>query len=194
MRVFVDADGCPILGEVVALAHRLNFKCILVSDSIYKTNAYDVTTIIVPTGSGDVDKTIIEMIGKNDIVITDDKGLADICDKRGALALNYLAKVQASSKSTELERRNIAREAHFIENTKRKVIFSEQLEIEIARNRRKIENEKKRDQIIDNRRAAEKRIRIMKYILRILRRAEQKEILKEQLNESVVVDEQTNKQ
>jgi len=96
MRIFVDADSCPVTDAAVSLAQKFGYECILVSDEIHAVRKRNAVSIIVPVGNDSADEQIIIMVKRNDIVITDDTGLAGICEGKGAVILNHLAEIYCS--------------------------------------------------------------------------------------------------
>jgi len=93
MRIFIDADACPILNEAVDLARLFKYEYILVSDETRIINIVDAISISVPVGENSADYAIISMIERDDILLTDDIELSDICKMKGATVLSYLADI-----------------------------------------------------------------------------------------------------
>lgn len=88
MIIYVDADGCPVVDLSVKIAKEYNLQIIVVKN--YAHNIYhDYATIIsVDIHKDSADFYIVNQIKKNDIVITQDYGLASMCLSKGALPIN----------------------------------------------------------------------------------------------------------
>ena len=77
MKIFVDADACPVKEEIVALAERKGMEVIfVVSLSGYFDRGWNVQRIVVDTHPQAVDIAIVNRIAAGDIVVTQDYGLA----------------------------------------------------------------------------------------------------------------------
>jgi len=87
-EIYVDADACPVKGEVVRVADRHGLKVYMVSNGGIRPDANPlVELVIVPPGPDAADDWIAEQIGPADICITNDIPLAARCLKRDALAI-----------------------------------------------------------------------------------------------------------
>ena len=88
LKIYVDADACPVRGEVVKVAQRHQLKTYMVCDGGIRPHRDKLIELIVVTAGADAaDDWIVDAIGLEDIVITSDILLADRCVKAGALAL-----------------------------------------------------------------------------------------------------------
>lgn len=74
--IFVDADGCPVVSETIQIANLFNFKCTLICDTAHEIHREGAETIIVSKGADAVDFVLVNRVQKNDIVVTQDYGLA----------------------------------------------------------------------------------------------------------------------
>lgn len=88
MKIFIDADGCPVVDITVTTALKHNIECIIICDTAHIFNKEGAKTITVEKGADSVDFKLVNMIGKNDIAVTQDYGLAAMCLARGARAVN----------------------------------------------------------------------------------------------------------
>lgn len=82
MNIFVDADASPVQKEVIEIGKRNNLHVYLVKSYAHFSNEplpEHVTVIYVDHGRDMADFAIVERINKNDIVITQDYGLASLC-------------------------------------------------------------------------------------------------------------------
>jgi uncharacterized protein YaiI (UPF0178 family) len=88
MRIYVDADACPVKDEVYRVAARHKLPVTVVAVGFIRVPA-DPTIERVAAGSGmdAADDWIAERMGPGDIVITADIPLASRCVKAGAEAI-----------------------------------------------------------------------------------------------------------
>lgn len=88
MKILIDADGCPVVRITEETARRYKIPCVIVCDSahIFKSEYSEVVTADV--GCDSADMLLVNRAEKNDIVVTQDYGLAALCLSKGALALN----------------------------------------------------------------------------------------------------------
>lgn len=88
VRIFVDADACPVKDEVLRVAARHGLKTVMVSDGgIRPSRDPLVETIFVATGADAADDWIAENVAAHDICVTNDIPLAARCLEKGAFAL-----------------------------------------------------------------------------------------------------------
>lgn len=88
MKVFIDADGCPVVDEAVTLCKKFNTDCIIICDTAHVFNKDGASTIVVEKGADSVDFKLVNMLSKGDIAVTQDYGLAAMCLARGAVPIN----------------------------------------------------------------------------------------------------------
>lgn len=88
MKIFVDADGCPVVRLTVKIAKRYGIQCSLICDTAHFFDVDGAVTITVDKGADSADFRLANLIGKGDIAVTQDYGLAALCLSRGAAALN----------------------------------------------------------------------------------------------------------
>lgn len=90
LHIFVDADACPVKEEVYRVARRYDLTVTLVSASWFRTpsEAWLQLEVVKETGNLDAaDDWIVEQIGPDDIVVSDDIILASRCLEKKARAL-----------------------------------------------------------------------------------------------------------
>ena len=110
MKILVDADGCPVVDIVVKKAKAKEIRCILICDSAHYFAKVGAETFTVSTGADSVDYALVNMIEKDDIVITQDYGLAAMCLAKKALVVNQDGKIYDNENiSGLLESRHIAK-------------------------------------------------------------------------------------
>ncbi len=92
MRLYVDADACPVRDEVYRVAARTGLDVLVVhngSRPIRPPHQPGVQMVIVPDGPDAADDWIAERIAPGDICITADIPLAKRCLDKGARALGH---------------------------------------------------------------------------------------------------------
>jgi uncharacterized protein len=90
LKLYVDADGCPVREEVFRVAARYKLTVFLVANQGMKIPLDpSVKMIVVPGNFDAADDWIVETVEKDDIVITADILLADRCVKKGTRVLGH---------------------------------------------------------------------------------------------------------
>lgn len=85
LHVFVDADACPVKGEVYRVARRYGLSVTLVANSPMRLPEQEGVALVVVGGSLDAgDAWIVEQLGEDDIVVSADVQLAARCVNKGA--------------------------------------------------------------------------------------------------------------
>ena len=93
IRIFVDADACPVKNEIYRVAERYGLKVFIVANSFMNVPRCDmIERVIVPEGPDVADGWIVDRVTANDIVITADIPLAGRCVKKGAAVLSPTGK------------------------------------------------------------------------------------------------------
>jgi uncharacterized protein YaiI (UPF0178 family) len=93
IRIFVDADACPVKNEVYRVAERYGLKVFIVANSFMNVPRSDmIERVIVTQGPDIADDWIAERAGASDIVITADIPLAGRCVRNGATVLSPTGK------------------------------------------------------------------------------------------------------
>jgi uncharacterized protein YaiI (UPF0178 family) len=85
LRIFVDADACPVKDEVYRVASRHGLTVFVVANSpIVVPRATEIERVVVGAGTDAADDWIAERAGPGAIVVTSDIPLASRCVKLGA--------------------------------------------------------------------------------------------------------------
>ncbi len=93
LRIFVDADACPVKEEVYRVAQRYAIEVILVAGMRMRApERSKVTLKIVSQGMNAADDWIAENVGPNDVLITGDIPLAARGLAKGAYVLGHTGK------------------------------------------------------------------------------------------------------
>lgn len=84
IKILIDADGCPVVGQTIDLANTYQLPVILICDTSHEMHREGAETITVSKGADAVDFVLVNRVGKGDIVVTQDYGLAAmVLAKRG---------------------------------------------------------------------------------------------------------------
>lgn len=93
IRIFVDADACPVKPEVYRVAERNGLKVYVVANSFMAVPRSDlIERVIVNEGPDIADDWIVERAGADDIVITADIPLAGRCVRNKATVIGPTGK------------------------------------------------------------------------------------------------------
>ena len=88
MKIYVDADACPVKKEIERVASRNKIEVLLVSNGGLRPVSHPfIQNVFVSSDSDAADKWIVDNGQSNDLVITADIILADNCIKKGMLVL-----------------------------------------------------------------------------------------------------------
>ena len=88
MKIFIDADGCPVVDITVRAAKRYGIECIIIYDTSHSIHREEVKTIIVEKGADSADYRLVNLVSACDIAVTQDYGLAAMCLSKKAIVLN----------------------------------------------------------------------------------------------------------
>lgn len=88
MKIYIDADGCPVVKNTLKIAEKFNIPCVVICDTAHRIEHENVETIVVDKGADSVDFYLVNLIQKGDIAVTQDYGLAAMCLSKQATVLN----------------------------------------------------------------------------------------------------------
>lgn len=88
MRILIDADGCPVVDISIRTAKKFNIECIIICDTSHEFDRHGARTVTVSKGADSVDFALVNLLKKEDIVVTQDYGLAAMCLARGAVPIH----------------------------------------------------------------------------------------------------------
>lgn len=88
MKIFIDADGCPVVDIAVKTAKRYGLECTIICDTSHSIQRDGAETIIVDKGADSADFRLVNLVSAGDIAITQDYGLAAMCLSKRAIVLN----------------------------------------------------------------------------------------------------------
>lgn len=89
LRIYIDADACPVKAETYRVAERYGIHVFLVSNSyIAAPRETFIERVVVDRGPDAADDWIAERVAPGSIVITADIPLASRCVKAGAKVIS----------------------------------------------------------------------------------------------------------
>jgi uncharacterized protein len=90
MKIYVDADACPVKAEIERVGVRHGVAIVVVSNGGIRPSVNPlVETVIVAEGPDEADRWIAERAGPGDVVVTGDIPLAARCVEAGAQVLKH---------------------------------------------------------------------------------------------------------
>lgn len=92
MKIYVDADACPVKDIIIFEARKLEIPVILVTSFSHFSNSEQpsgVETIYVDSGADAADYRIVKLAEKGDIIVTQDYGLASLGLAKGIIVLHH---------------------------------------------------------------------------------------------------------
>lgn len=92
MRIYVDADACPVIPIVEQVAEKNNIAVTLLCDTNHVLDSDYSEVKVIGAGADAVDFALINLCGKNDIVVTQDYGVAAMALGKGAYAIHQSGK------------------------------------------------------------------------------------------------------
>ena len=105
MKVFIDADACPVKSETITAARQRGLSVVMVANDSHSMTRYEtrkgIDVVKVGSGQDAADFAVIERLESGDVVVTQDIGLAAMVLGRGARAVSprgrifYLATIDA---------------------------------------------------------------------------------------------------
>lgn len=88
MKIFVDADACPVVPQTLRIAEALGVPVVLVCDTSHQFSNVEAQVIVCEKGADSADLVLINRLSPGDLVVTQDYGVAALALSRGCRALN----------------------------------------------------------------------------------------------------------
>lgn len=88
MKVFVDADACPVVRIVESVSKKYNIPVMLLCDTNHVLNSDYSEVKIVSAGADAVDFALVNICHQGDLVVTQDYGVAAMALGKGARAIH----------------------------------------------------------------------------------------------------------
>ena len=92
MRIYVDADACPVILIVEQVAEKYNIAVTLLCDTNHVLASDYSEVKVIGAGADAVDFAIVNLCRRNDIVVTQDYGVAAMVLGKGAYAIHQSGK------------------------------------------------------------------------------------------------------
>lgn len=96
MKIFVDADGCPVVDLSIEIAKEYGLEIIVVKNFAHRIKDLYAQVVSVDIANDSADFYIVNHISKGDIVITQDYGLAALCISKETYPINQNGLVYTS--------------------------------------------------------------------------------------------------
>lgn len=88
MEVYIDADACPVVRIAEKVAKELNIPVNLFCDTNHILNSDYSKVYVIGAGADAVDIAVINHCKKEDIIVTQDYGVAALALGKGAYAIH----------------------------------------------------------------------------------------------------------
>ena len=88
MRILIDGDGCPVVDLTIKISRKFNIEVIIMCDTSHIFNKDGSKTMVFSKGADSVDFALINLLKKDDIVITQDYGLAAMAINKASYVIN----------------------------------------------------------------------------------------------------------
>ena len=92
MKIFVDADACPVVDIVEKIAGGPHISVTLLCDTNHVLRSDYSEVFVVGAGADAVDFKLISLCKRDDIVVTQDYGVAAMALGKGAAAIHQSGK------------------------------------------------------------------------------------------------------
>ena len=88
MKILIDGDGCPVIDIAISVAKKFNIEVVIMCDTSHIFNKEGAKTRVFSKGADSVDFALINYLEKEDIVITQDYGLAAMAMNKASYVIN----------------------------------------------------------------------------------------------------------
>ena len=92
LRIYVDADACPVVTIVEQVAKENNVPVTLLCDTNHVLTSDYSEVRVIGAGADAVDFALVNLCRKSDIVVTQDYGVAAMALGKGAFAIHQSGK------------------------------------------------------------------------------------------------------
>ena len=112
MKIYVDADACPVVQIVEKIAKAYEIPCVLLCDTNHMLESDFSEVIIVGAGADAVDFKLISLLRRGDIFVTQDYGVAAMALGKSCFAIHHSGKWYTNENIDQmLMERHLARKA-----------------------------------------------------------------------------------
>ncbi|MBC2851852.1 YaiI/YqxD family protein [Cetobacterium sp. 8H] len=88
MKILIDADACPVVDLTITIAKSFEKEVFIFCDNAHEIYRDFAKTFIISQGADAVDFALLSNVEKDDIVVTQDFGLASMVLTKDAHAIN----------------------------------------------------------------------------------------------------------
>lgn len=88
MKIYVDADACPVVRIVEKIAIKYQIPCVLLCDTNHVLTSDYSDVVIVGAGADAVDFKLISLLSRGDICVSQDYGVAAMALGKGCFAIH----------------------------------------------------------------------------------------------------------
>ncbi|MCQ2437849.1 MAG: YaiI/YqxD family protein [Clostridia bacterium] len=88
MKIYVDADACPVVGIVEQIASAYGIPVMLLCDTNHVLFSDYSEVVVIGAGPDAVDFALVNRCGAGDIVVTQDYGVAAMALGKGASVIH----------------------------------------------------------------------------------------------------------
>lgn len=92
MKVFIDADACPVVCIVEKIAEKYEVPVVLLCDTNHVLSSNYSEVMIIGAGADAVDFKLISLCNQGDVVVTQDYGVAAMALGKKAYAIHQSGK------------------------------------------------------------------------------------------------------
>ncbi|NLG02332.1 MAG: YaiI/YqxD family protein [Clostridia bacterium] len=112
MKILVDADACPVVKEVERIAKQYGIEVILLCDTNHVLTSEYSDVKVIGAGADAVDFALIGLCHANDIVVTQDYGVAAMALGKKAKCIHQSGKIYTDENiDMMLMERHLSKEA-----------------------------------------------------------------------------------
>ena len=88
MRIFIDADGCPVVRQTEEVASKYDVPVTLLCDTNHILNSDYSEVKVIGAGADAVDFALVNLCHEGDVVVTQDYGVAAMALGKKAYAIH----------------------------------------------------------------------------------------------------------
>lgn len=111
MRILVDADACPVKDEVIRVAKKCSLEVLYFVDVNHQLKSDYAKIFVVDQGADSVDLALINQMKAEDIVVSQDYGVASLAiGKKGYVILPSGKELHKDNIDMHMFERHISRE------------------------------------------------------------------------------------
>ena len=93
MKIFVDADACPVVKIIEKIAKRYGIDVILLCDTNHIITSDYSEVKVIGADADAVDFALVNMITKGDVAVTQDYGVASMVLGKGGYCIHQSGKI-----------------------------------------------------------------------------------------------------